>query len=203
MSGPEIQRRTGGRSARVRRAVLDATLKVVVERGADALSIGEIARQAGVHDTSIYRRWPTKEHLILDALLDSSQTHIPIPDTGALRSDLVAFATLVADYSSSPIGRALMTSMAVAGDDAPLAAARAQFWQSRFDLARTMIDRAAARGEVPVGTDPAMALECTIAPIHFRALLTRESLDHDFIGKVVDVVIDGLVQQAAATPSPG
>ncbi len=193
MSSPEIQRRTGGRSARVRRAVIDATLEVVVERGADALSIGEIARQAGVHDTSIYRRWPTKEHLILDALLDSSQTHIPIPDTGALRSDLVAFATLVADYLSHPIGRALMKSMAVAGDDAPLAAARAQFWQPRFDLARTMVDRAVTRGEVPAGTDPAMVLELVIAPVHFRALLTREPLDDDFIGHLVDVLVDGLV----------
>jgi AcrR family transcriptional regulator len=192
MSSPEVQRRTGGRSARVRRAVLDATLQVVVEQGTSALSVGEIARLAGVHDTSIYRRWPTKEHLILDALLDASQAHIPIPDTGALRSDLVAFATLVADYLADPIGQALMTSMAVAGDDAPLAAARAQFWQSRFELARTIIDRAVTRGEVPVGTDPAMVLELTIAPVHFRALLTREPLDDDVIGRLVDLVIDGL-----------
>jgi len=193
MGSPEIQRRTGGRSARVRRAVLDATLQFVVERGADALTIGEIARKAGVHDTSIYRRWPTKEHLILDALLDASHTHIPIPDTGALRSDLVAFVTLVADYVANPIGEALMKSMAVAGDDAPLTAARAQFWQSRFELARTIIDRAATRGDVPVGADPAMVLELAIAPVHFRALLTREPLDDAFISHLVDALIGGLV----------
>jgi hypothetical protein len=85
-----------------------------------------------------------------------------------------------------------MKSMAVAGDDAPLATARAQFWQSRFDLARNIIDRAVARGEVPVGADPAMVLELAIAPVHFRALLTREPLDDDFIGHLIDVLIDGL-----------
>jgi AcrR family transcriptional regulator len=54
-------RRTGGRSARVRRVVLETTVKLVDGGGADAVNIREIARQAGVHDTSIYRRWPTKD----------------------------------------------------------------------------------------------------------------------------------------------
>ena len=104
MGEPAVQRRTGGRSARVREAVLKATLHTVAERGADAVSISEVARRADVHETSIYRRWPTKEHLVLDALLDYSETKLPIPDTGTLRDDLVAFATEVAGYVDSPLG---------------------------------------------------------------------------------------------------
>ena len=102
MSEPAVRRRTGGRSARVREAVLKATLHAVAEHGADAVSISEIARQAEVHETSIYRRWPTKEHLVLDALLDYSEAKLPIPDTGTLRDDLVAFATEVTAYLDSP-----------------------------------------------------------------------------------------------------
>ena len=192
MSEPVVRRRTGGRSARVREAVLKATLHAVAEHGADAVSISEIARQAQVHETSIYRRWPTKEHLLLDALLDYSEAKLPIPNTGTLRDDLVAFATAVTAYLDSPLGRTLARSMAVAGDDDTLAAGRAQFWKSRLDLASAMIARAKDRGEVPTDLDAATALELVIAPLHFRALLTRQSTDEHDIAQLVDALLTGL-----------
>ena len=192
MSEPAVRRRTGGRSARVREAALKATLDVVAERGADAVSIGEIARQAQVHETSIYRRWPTKEHLVLDALLDYSEAKLAIPDTGNLRDDLVAFATAVVAYLDSPLGRTLARSMAVAGDDDAVAAGRAQFWKSRLDLASAMIARAKDRGEVRSDLDAAAALELVIAPLHFRALLTRQPIDGRGIGQLVDALLAGL-----------
>jgi AcrR family transcriptional regulator len=189
------RRRTGGRSARVREAVLKATLRVVAEQGADAVSIREIARQARVHETSIYRRWRTKEHLILDALLDYSEEQLPIPDTGTLRDDLVAFATSVTNYLASPLGRTVARSMAVADDDVTVAATRAQFWQSRFDLARVIVDRAKSRGELPDDIDPAMALELLIAPLHFRTLLTRQPIDEQRAGQVVDLLLKGIASR--------
>ena len=186
------RRRPGGRSARVREAVLKATLQVVADQGADAVSIGEIARQAGVHETSIYRRWRTREHLVLAALLDYSEEQLPIPDTGTLRDDLVAFATSVTNYLASPLGRTLARSMAVADDDVTLAATRAQFWQSRFDRARVMVDRATSRGELPDDVDPVMALELLIAPLHFRTLLTRQPVDERLAAQVVDLLLKGI-----------
>jgi AcrR family transcriptional regulator len=191
MGEAAVRRRTGGRSARVRAAVLKATLHAVAEHGADAVSIGEIARQAEVHETSIYRRWRTKEHLLLDALLDYSEAKLPIPDTGTLRGDLVAFATAVTAYLDSPLGRTLAKTMAVADDDA-LAASRAQFWKSRLDLASAMIARAKDRGEVPADLDAAAALELVIAPLHFRALLTRQPVDEHDIVQTVDALLTGL-----------
>jgi AcrR family transcriptional regulator len=188
-----IRRRTGGRSARVRKAVLKATLQAVVEHGADAVSISEIARQAAVHDTSIYRRWPTKDHLLLDALLDYSESTLPIPDTGTLRGDLVEFATEVSAYLASPLGRTLTRAMAVAGDADDLDAARAQFWKSRLDLASAMIERAKVRREVPTDLDGSTALELVIAPLHFRALLTHQAIDEQAIGQLVDLLLAGLV----------
>jgi AcrR family transcriptional regulator len=192
MSEPAVRRRTGGRSARVREAVLKATLYAVAEYGADAVSISEIARQAEVHETSIYRRWPTKEHLLLDALLDYSEAKLPIPNTGTLRDDLVAFATAVTAYLDSTLGRTLARSMAIAGDDDTLAAGRAQFWKSRLDLASAMIARAKHRGEVPADLDAATALELVIAPLHFRALLTRQPIDEHDIAQLVDALLTGL-----------
>lgn len=192
MSETPVRRRTGGRSARVREAVLKATLQAVAEHGADAVSVSGIARQAEVHETSIYRRWPTKEHLVLDALLDYSEAKLPIPDVGTLRGDLVAFATAVTAYLGSPLGQALARAMVVAGDDDTLAAGRAQFWKSRLDLASSMIERAKGRCEVPADLDAAAALELVIAPLHFRALLTRQSVDERAIEQLVDVLLSGL-----------
>jgi AcrR family transcriptional regulator len=188
------RRRTGGRSARVRQAVLQATVQTVAEHGADAVNIAEIARQAGVHDTSIYRRWPTKEHLIFDSLLTHSVAQLPIPDTGTLRADLVAFASLITSYAATPIGQALLKAMAVTDDDAALAAGRAQFWQFRLDQARAMIDRAMIRGELRADTDPALALELLIAPLHFRLLLTRQTVDDRLTGQLIDLLLNGLAR---------
>jgi AcrR family transcriptional regulator len=188
------RRRTGGRSARVRQAVLQATVQTVAERGADAVNIAEIARQAGVHDTSIYRRWPTKEHLIFDSLLDYSVAQLPIPDTGSLRADLLAFASLIASYAATPIGQALLKAMAVTDDDAALAAGRAQFWQFRLDQARAMIDRAINRGELRADTDPALAIELLIAPLHFRLLLSRQPIDERISGQLIDLLLNGLAR---------
>ena len=192
MTETAVRRRTGGRSARVRAAVLKAALQAVAEHGADAVSISEIARRAEVHETSIYRRWPTKEHLLLDALLDYSEATLPIPNTGSLRSDLIAFAKAVTAYLDSPLGRTLVRAMAAAGDDDTLAANRAEFWKSRFDLASAMITRAKDRGEVPADLDAATALELFIAPLHFRALLTHQPVDDHDIARLVDVLLAGL-----------
>jgi hypothetical protein len=85
--------------------------------------------------------------------------------------------------------------MAVADDDATLASARAQFWQSRFDLARVIVDRAKSRGELPDDIDPAMALELLIAPLHFRTLLTRQPVDEQLAGQIVDLLLKGIASR--------
>jgi AcrR family transcriptional regulator len=191
MDEGQVRRRTGGRSARVREAVLDATLQAMAEHGLDTVSVPEIARRAGVHETSIYRRWRTREHLVIDALLAHSQLQLPIPDTGTLRQDLVAFADSLAAYLDTPFGAALARSMAGAADDPALAEIREEFWHSRFDLAQIMIDRAVTRGELPEDADPALILETLIAPLHFRALLTRQPLDGHLTGRLVDLLLNG------------
>ncbi|WP_369386662.1 TetR/AcrR family transcriptional regulator [Streptomyces sp. CG1] len=199
MSGNEVRRRTGGRSARVRSAVLDATLEAMAEHGADGVAIRDVARRAGVHETSVYRRWTSVEQLILDALLSYSQQQLPVPDTGLLRDDLLTFGRSVAAYLATPLGTALTRSMAATGDDAALAASRAQFWQSRFELAQVMIERGMARGELPADADAALLLELLISPLHFRALLTRMPIDDHFVEQTVDTLLHGLPQSGPSS----
>jgi len=187
---PPVRRRTGGRSAVVRENVLRATLEAVAERGVDGVTIGAIARDAGVHDTTIYRRWASLEHLLVDAILAYSEQQLPIPDTGSLRTDLIEYAESVASYVAAPPGRTLVRSM-VTVDDPRFDEQRATFWQGRYDHARTMVDRARSRGELTRDLSPQILLEMLIAPIHFRALLTHQLTDRSFITTLVDALLGG------------
>ncbi len=192
MSEAPVRSRPGGRSARVRQSVLDATLTLLVERGLDRVTVADIAECAGVHETSIRRRWRTRENLICDALLNYSEVHLPIPDTGSLRADLAEFASELAAYLTTPLGRALLHAMATTGEDAALAEARRAFWQTRYELASAMIGRAVARGELPATVDGRLALEALIAPLNLRALLTDEPPDDDLPRRLADLVLDGI-----------
>ena len=164
----------------------------MAERGPGGLTISEIARRAGVHATSVQRRWGTTENVVLDAMLTRSQEELPVPDTGTLREDLIAFARLIAAYLATPLGTALSRTMAVAEDDPDMADARLEFWRTRYDIARVMISRAIERRELAAGTDSQLALELLIAPLHFRALLTRQPIDDTVIEQVVNTLLRGL-----------
>jgi AcrR family transcriptional regulator len=172
--------------------VLYAALELLGESGLDRLTVAEIAERAGVHETSIRRRWRTKENLVCDALLNYSEQHLPIPDTGSLREDLVAFAAELAAYLATPLGRALLHAMTAAGEDAAFAETRTAFWQTRYELASAMIERAVARGELPAAVDSRLALEVLIAPLNFRALLTDEPPDEDLPRRLADLVLVGI-----------
>ncbi len=192
MSDVAVRRRPGGRSARVRQSVLDATLAVLGEDGFDRFTVANAAQRAGVHETSIRRRWRTKENLICDALLNHSEQHLLIPDTGSLREDLAAFASELAAYNTTLLGRALLRAMATTGDAPALDEARTAFWHRRHELASVMIERAVARGELPEIVDSRLALEALVAPLHFRTLLTDGPLDEDLPRELADLVLDGI-----------
>jgi AcrR family transcriptional regulator len=199
----EVRRRPGGRSARIRRSVLDATMAVLRDGGWDRFSVAEVARRAGVHETSIYRRWGTRERLATDALLAAGEQDLPVPDTGSLRGDLAGFAAGICQYMSTPLGLALARALATPTGDPAITEASARYFQTRFEIASTIVDRAIARGEIPEGADGALAIEMLIAPLHFRTLVSHQPLDDGLPARLADLVITGLHAHADATPQPG
>lgn len=176
----------------MREAALRATLDALADDGLGAITMTEVARRAGVHATSLIRRWGTVEAMALDALLSFSLDRLPVPDTGELRGDLTLFAESLVRYLHSPEGAALAHTMATVDDDAQISSARGSFWSARLAEARVMVDRAVDRGEVPAGTDPGVVLETLIAPLHFRHLLTRRALDSEVIASTVDIILHGI-----------
>jgi AcrR family transcriptional regulator len=192
-----VRRRTGGRSARIRAAVLDATLEALLAHGIDQVSIYDIAAAAGVHDSSIYRRWGSKEALIIDALFARAEHDLPIPDTGSLRGDLIAAARSLAELLSSPIGTLFARASALTVDDPELAATRDRYWASRFAFADTVVRRAVGRGELPPGVQPRPAMDMLAGALHMRAMLTHEPVEPDLPERLVDAVLFGLHGPAA------
>ncbi|MEU1998786.1 TetR/AcrR family transcriptional regulator [Nocardia gamkensis] len=186
------QRRPGGRAAKVKEAVHQAVLDAVAEHGVDRLSIPDIARRAGVRDSSIYRRWGTRENLTLDVMLTASERTLPLPDTGTLHGDLTAFATALIGYLDTPMGNGLARALAFITDSEEITEARNAFWDTRYKANEAMIGRGVARGEIPADTDPRLALELLIAPIHFRHFLTREPADAEFAAELATRVIRAL-----------
>ncbi|OLL20000.1 MULTISPECIES: TetR/AcrR family transcriptional regulator [unclassified Rhodococcus (in: high G+C Gram-positive bacteria)] len=202
MTAPATRPRPGGRSARVRRAVLDATLDLLHTHGMDGLTVADVSTRAGVHETSIYRRWGTRENLMIDALLEEAEELLPVPDTGSLREDLITYLTALTAYLNTPQGNAFDRALAAAGDDPAAGEARKQYWDTRYARSGEMLTRAIDRGELPETVDPRLAVEMLVAPLHFKVVLTREPLEPDCAGRLVDSLLYGLTATDNHKPAP-
>ncbi|MDT7763458.1 MAG: hypothetical protein QOC63_2878 [Mycobacterium sp.] len=190
--------RPGGRSARVRHDVLAATLQVLLEEGLDATTIPAIAERSGVHHTSIYRRWKDRAALIREAALSAVDAAAPVPDTGNLRSDLIAGLDDVRRLLSSPLGTVLLdvarSHSKIQGDD--LDELRRTYWDARLEHCSVIVERAVARGELSPGTDHRLVFELLIGPIHARMLLSQDNLDDLKTTTIVDAVLNGVASGA-------
>lgn len=166
-----------GRGPKVRAAVLAATVDELAELGYAGFAVDNVARRAGVHKTTVYRRWPDRDALIADALADSAAADIPIPDTGSVEEDLRALARGLVAWVKSPGGQAVLAVMLseTAGSARPPDVIRHVF-RDRIRQALPVVVRAAERGELPASADPAELVKALVAPIYFRALITREKL---------------------------
>ncbi|YCN57972.1 TetR/AcrR family transcriptional regulator [Rhodococcus erythropolis] len=141
--------RPGGRSARVREAVLAATAAELSERGFAAMSIEDIAARSGVHKTTIYRRWSTLSQLVADAAVEVSATTVPIPDTGSIESDLREMARSIVALVTSESGGALVAALFSDAVRTPeVARLKREFYSARYELADIVVRRAVERGEI-------------------------------------------------------
>jgi AcrR family transcriptional regulator len=192
----ERRRRPGGRSARVRAAVLEATLAELAAGGSSPLSFEGVARRAGVNKTTLYRRWGTRENLILDAMLELGRERVPIPDTGSLRQDLVEYGAAIVRSNAIPEVEAVVRAVVAMGQSEPnVAEASRRFWSARLELAGQIVERAIARGELPPRTDAGLVVEAVVAAIYFRLLMSGQTLDTTFVAAVADLVTAGAARR--------
>jgi AcrR family transcriptional regulator len=190
---PEIRRRRpGGRATRVRTAVLAATLTELTQSGYGGLSAARIADRAGVHRSTIHRRWADLDELIADALLEDAAAAIPIPDTGNARDDLTLLLRAIARYIDTDPARPRIR--ALIGDAArspAIGAVVKSVWTTRFHAGEAVIARAVARGEIRGNIPPPTLIDTLLGPLYIRLLLTDQRIDDEFIRVIIDVVLDG------------
>jgi AcrR family transcriptional regulator len=172
------QSRPGGRSTRVRNQVLAAALEVLDRRGFEGMELPEVGRRAGVHPTTIYRRWQTKARLVGEALLERSLPLTPTPDTGSLRGDLEQLLIDGAALVGTPAVRALLEVLLDQGPEAgaELIEARDRFWIAHLREVRSILDRAVARRELIRAPDPIVVIDLLIGPALVRFLLAGSGL---------------------------
>lgn len=189
------------RSTRAHQAVLDTALKRFRERGYAGLTIDSIAAGAGVSKATIYRWWPNKAAILIEAFLASVEPDIAYSDSGSLREDLVAQASSLAQVLGDPhLGALVVALLGEAQHDADLATAFRDEWQSpRRAAGLAVVNRAKARGEISVNADPNLVLDGVYGPLYLRLLFGHAPLDEPLLRQLVNRVLDGVIGPARAS----
>jgi AcrR family transcriptional regulator len=188
--------RPGGRTARVRAAVLTAAGDALAEQGFAHLDLADIARRAEVGKTTVYRRWGTVTSLVADLLMDMAEQSLRRADTGSLLGDLQANARLVQRTLTDPRQGALFKAViAAATCDARTADALHRFYDIRIAEWAPCVQQAIDRGEVPESTDPHEVIRAVSAPLYYRLLTSTDPLD--------EAAADRAAEAAAAAARAG
>jgi AcrR family transcriptional regulator len=169
------------------------------------MSMEEVAARAGVGKATLYRRWPSRGALALDAFMAEFRSQLAPPDTGTLRGDLVsAFRAWSRAVTKTRAGRMLAGLIAETQRDLQLATA----WRERvFEPLRAqhkeLVDRAVQRGEIPDGTDADVVLDLIFGAGYHRLLQGHLPITDRFAQQVVDLVLDGLSPERPDRVAPG
>ncbi|MEU6569904.1 TetR/AcrR family transcriptional regulator [Streptomyces parvulus] len=188
--------RPGGRTARVRSAVLRAAGDALAEHGLAGLDLADVARRAEVGRTTVYRRWGTPASLVADLLAAMAEQSLPRTESGSLLGDLRANARLVRRTLADPRQGALFKAvLAAATCDPQTAAALHRFYEVRVAEWEPCVRQAVERGELPAATDTREVIRAVSAPLYYRLLTTGDPLD--------EAAADRAAEAAAAAARAG
>jgi AcrR family transcriptional regulator len=183
------------RSQQAHQAILAAAGELLLARGLSAVSMDAVAERAGVSKATIYRWWPTKETLALDALYTEWDAARPQPRaTGSLRGDLLALLRPWARLAGGkPYARVLAALLAKAQTDPVFGAEyRQRVLEPRREQARALFARAVENGEIPANTKVDVALDLIYGAVYHRLLQGHGPLNDRFVREVVDMALGGI-----------
>ena len=188
------QRRPGRpRSERAERAIIDAALSLFAESGPEGLCIEQVAARAGVGKATIYRRWPGKEDLLLDAI-GTLQAPLPQPPGLSVREDLVMVLSAMRDSIADP--RRAREFALLLGEGAKYPRLMARYVETmlepRREVIRSVLRRGVASGELRAGTDIEAALFKLTGAVIARGKYDPGSMPPRYVERVVDELLLGL-----------
>ena len=187
------------RSAQADQAILKATLEELAGVGFEALSIEAVAARAGVGKTTIYRRWPSKTELVIEAV-SAIHAEVPIIDTGNFRDDLLAILRGAFRIRAPLVEQLLLKVMGeVKSNPEVFQAFLARNVTPRFQAIIQMIERAKARGELRQDIDTALVIGLAAGPYFFQILFANiaptPALAPDLAEQLVDAILHGIAAQ--------
>ena len=167
------------RSEESRQAILAAALELVGEAGFGGLTIEGIAARAGTGKQTVYRWWPSKADVLLDALATQADLQIPVPDEGSYAADVQEFLTATFALGRQAwvmeVLRVLMAQTQI--DEGFGERFRAEFLQRRRDALAVIVDRARERGDLPASPPPGLLADIVFGVIWYRVLAYHRPLD--------------------------
>lgn len=183
----------GGRSERVVKRVLDASVAELARSGYAAFRMEHVAAEAAVNKTSIYRRWPNRLALVSTAVARMSTRfrEVPLPDTGSLERDLIEAFTSRFTFGRQLEGRAWARLLAERHNP-EVEAIIGEAVRERRSEWRTMVTRAIDRGELPAGTDAELLLDLIRSIVDARFRGGRGRLDAAWLETAIITLVAGV-----------
>ena len=180
-----------------RERVLTTTLDLLTEAGLDELTIDDISRRSGVAKTTIYRHWPNRSALVIDACNRMTDGEDAPPDTGSLEGDVRAILTNIAELLGTARWSWIVPSIVdVAEHDPAFADIHSRIQHRHAAPLRRALDRAARRGEIPSTADRDAIVAALLGPLFYRRWFSRQAIDAKFLDMVIRTTVKGLRQDA-------
>jgi AcrR family transcriptional regulator len=194
---PQVATRHPGRprDPELDRVILEATLELLAEDGFGGVSIEAVAARAGVGKTTVYRRWPSKIPLVVDALIQLKMpASVVIPEEMTTREALIrVLSELMRSHGNDQPDRILAGLVGAMSRDAELAdAVRTGLLSKRSDFMFGLIERGIARGEIRPDVDVEVVADLLGGPIVLRKLITDRPVTARLARQIVTLVLDGV-----------
>ena len=186
------------RGESVVRDVLDAVREEIAKVGFSAMRIENVALRAEVAKTTIYRRWPKKEDLLFELLQSMTSGSGEIPETGNLRTDLVAVARHLRCVMTSTDGQAIARVLMAERSEPEVQRAIAHVRERKMAVPLKIVERARERGEIGKAVDADLLLTTLAGAIHHRAFMRSEELTDAYLEALIDMLIAGVRPRAHA-----
>jgi len=193
-TAPKSRRGRGRpRDQDARRRILRAALDLMKQTAFAQVTAEAIAERAGTGKATIYRWWPNKAAVVIEAFREAIIPELPLRDTGSLRDDLTAQVRNFARVLSGPGGRMLRSFVVAARSDPEVAAAFRSIWSDpRRTEAKQMLRRKQAAGQLREDADLDLVLDSLYGPLYYRFLVKNEPPSQKYAEALAELVIRGL-----------
>ena len=175
-------------------AIRNAVMNELAEVGYGRLSIEAVARRAGVGKTAIYRRWGNKLEMVLEIVSDVAGRSVPLPHTGSFAGDLQLLMMIVSRALQHRIASQIIPDLMAEAARNPQIAETLQkaLRTHQQSVGDKLIGQAVARGELPAGTDPEVAVDLILGPLYWHLAVARTPLTDDYLEKLTATVTGAL-----------